>query len=272
MRWKIFLKKTFITLVILYPIVGVLLYFFQEKIIFHPQVMQQDAAYNFKIPYTELNINLAEHDYNIVQFHPKFSNDSTNKKLLLYFHGNMTNISHYADFAPYFTKHNYEVWMIDYPGYGKSRGRLTEKSIYRGALRLYDTALSKGYMPENIIIYGKSLGTGVASFLASQKYCRRLILETPYYSMPSLAKSYFPIYPSIIIKYKFPVCDYIQKVKSPVSILHGTYDGTIPYSNSSQLKSLLKPKDEFITIPGGDHNNLYNFGLMKNKIDSLLSL
>ena len=137
---------------------------------------------------------------------------------------------------------------------------------------LYDTALAKGYKPENIIIYGKSLGTGVAAYLASHEKCRRLLLETPYYSMPSLAKSYFPIYPSIIVKYNFPVNEYVQKVEVPVSVFHGTADGTIPYSNSSQLKSLLKTKDEYITISGGYHNNLYDFKLMKEKIDSLLSL
>lgn len=271
MRWKKFLKRTVITLVILYPVVGVLLYFFQEKLIFHPEIIKRSVAYDFKIPHAEMNIDLPEHEYNIVQFFPS-SSDSSNKKLVLYFHGNMTNISHYADFAPYFTKHGYEVWMIDYPGYGKSRGRLTEKSIYHGGIVLYDTALAKGYKPENIIIYGKSLGTGVASFLASQKDCRRLILETPYYSMPSLAKSYFPVYPSLIVKYNFPVYEYVQKVKVPVSVFHGTSDGTIPYSNSSQLKTLLKNKDEYITIPGGDHNDLYNFDLMKKKIDSLMSL
>lgn len=271
MRWKKILKKTIITLIILYPVVGVLLYYFQQKIIFHPQSIGVAATYQFNIPHGEMNIDLPEHDYNIVQFYSA-SNDSSNKKLVLYFHGNMTNISHYADFAPYFTKHGYEVWMIDYPGYGKSTGRLTEKSIYHGGFVLYDTALAKGFKAENIIIYGKSLGTGVASNLASQKDCRRLILETPYYSMPSLAKTYFPIYPSLIVKYNFPVYQFIQKVKSPVSIFHGDDDGTIPYSNSSQLKSLLKPKDEFITIPRGDHNNLFNFGIMKNGIDSLMSL
>ena len=265
------MKRTCITLVILYPVVGVLLYFFQEKFIFHPEVMKQTAPYSFNIPHTEMNIDLPEHDYNIIQFQPSFI-DSSNKKLVLYFHGNMTNISHYAGFAPYFTKHGYEVWMIDYPGYGKSRGRLTEKSIYHGAFVLYDTAIARGYKPENIIIYGKSLGTGVASCLASQKKCRRLILETPYYSMPTLAKSYFPIYPSVIVKYNFPVYEYVQQVQAPVSVFHGTADGTIPYSNSSQLKPLLKTKDEYITIPGADHNNLYDFNLMRNKIDSLMSL
>lgn len=271
MRWKKFIKRTVITLVILYPLVGVLLYYFQEKIIFHPEIINRTDKYDFKIPHNEMNIDLPEHDYNIVRFYPQ-QIDSANKKLVLYFHGNMTNISHYADFAPYFTKHGYEVWMIDYPGYGKSRGRLTEKSIYHGGMVLYDTALAKGYKPENIIIYGKSLGTGVAAYLASNEKCRRLMLETPYYNMPTLAKSYFPVYPSIIVKYNFPVNEYVQKVEAPVSIFHGTADGTIPYSNSSQLKSLLKTKDEYITIHGGDHNNLYDFKLMKEKIDSLLSL
>ena len=272
MQLKKNLKRVFKTIAIIYIIVGITIYIFQEHLIFHPQKLASNIVYQFSQSHTEVNIKTANNNSNIVKFQST-TNDSVPKGVVLYFHGNMTNISHYAAFAPYFTKHNYEVWMIDYPGFGKSTGPLSEQIIYTQAMDLYKMALAKGYTQNNIIIYGKSLGIGAASWLASHKNCKRLILETPYYSMLSLSQHYCPIYPvQLFTNFKFPVYEYLPKVSAPINIFHGDDDGTIPYSNSSKLKLILTPKDEFVTIPGGDHNNLYNFIIMKNKIDSLLSL
>ncbi len=103
-----------------------------------------------------------------------------------------------------FTRNKYEVWMMDYPGFGKSTGKLTEQIMYDDAATLYQMARAR-FSKDSIIIYGKSLGTGVASQLASVKDCKRLILETPYYSIEALMKHYAFIYPvSLMAKYHFP--------------------------------------------------------------------
>ena len=183
----------------------------------------------------------------------------------------MDNINRYAKFADIFTKNGYEIWMPDYPGFGKSRGELTEKNLYQTASLTFKLANEK-YPGDKIIIYGKSLGTGIASQLASVKNCRFLILETPYYSIPDLFSCYVPIYPTgIISKYEIPTNKYLPKVKSPVIIFHGTADEVIPYRCSVKLKSVLKPTDEFISIRGGRHNNLSDFDTLKKKINNLLN-
>jgi hypothetical protein len=142
--------------------------------------------------------------------------------------------------------------------------------LYVYALQLYKLARSK-YKPAEIIIYGKSLGTCLASQLASIRDCKYLILETPCYSMTSLVAHYFPIYPvSRMLHFHFPTNEYLKDVAAPIIILHGTDDGVVPYSNAKRLIPVLKQNDEFVTIEGGSHNDLNNFPIFHQKLDSLL--
>jgi uncharacterized protein len=181
----------------------------------------------------------------------------------------MENVEHYKNYPAFFLRNNYEVWMIDYPGFGKTTGKRTEKIIDEEALLMYGMA-SKQISSDSIIIYGKSIGTGVASYVASTKDCKRLILETPYYSITSLARHYFPIYPvNRMIKYSFPIRDYLKKANAPITILHGTKDEVVPYKHSLWLKEE-NNKINLITIENGKHNNLSQFALYRLTLDSLL--
>lgn len=264
---KLFFRALKIILLI-YVVVGIGLYFFQEKILLHPVSHPEGYSYTFSVPFREVNIPInKKENFNIVQFLPK---DSVTKGVILYFHGNMKNIYHYARFADNFTRHGYEVWMPDYPGFGKTTGELTEKKLYDEALLTYKLA-GRRFKPASIIIYGRSFGSGIASQLASVIECRRLILETPYYSIPALFSYYAPVYPtSYMSKFKLPVNEYLKEVTAPVTIIHGTDDEIIPYSVTKKLKTALKPGDEFITIEAGKHNNLNSFPFFHQKLDSLL--
>jgi len=255
---------------LVYIVLGAAVYFLQDYILFHPEIQRKNQAYNFSMPHKELNIPIDNtSNLNIIQFTTK---DSVAKGVVLYFHGNRKNISWYAKYSSNFTSKGYEVWMIDYPGFGKSTGKFTEQRLYDYALLLY-TLARKRYSADSIIIYGKSMGTGIASQLASVRYCKRLILETPYYSMHSLMSHYLPVYPiSRMIHYELPTFEYLQKTIMPVTIFHGDEDGVIPYRNAKKLKAVLKPKDEFITIEGGEHNTLNEFPEFHRKLDSIMNL
>lgn len=261
--------KWFKIITIIYIAGGVALYFLQDAILFHPIRLKNDHQYVFPEPHKDINIPIDnESNLNIIQF---LSTDTVTKGVVLYFHGNKRNISWYAKYPPFFTRHGYEVWMMDYPGFGKSTGKFSEKILYDRALTMYRFAMTR-FSAEHIIIYGKSMGTGIAAQLASIRDCRRLILETPYYDFPSVIKHYLPVYPvDLMIHYQFPTYTYLQDVAAPVSIFHGTKDGVITYDNAGRLKKYLKPQDEFITIEGGHHNDLYKFKLTIEKLDSLLS-
>ena len=246
------------------------LYYLQEKFLFHPVTLPLDYQFKFKAPFKEINIPLnATDNLNLVQFFP---NDSMPKGVVLYFHGNKGNVNRYAKYAINFTKHNYEVWIVDYPGYGKTTGKFTEENVYMQAREVYKLANTK-FGADSIIVYGKSLGSGIAAWLASRKPCKRLILETPYYSIPDLFSHYAPIYPvESLSKFRFPTGEYLKDIRVPVTIFHGTDDWIIPYSHAAKLKQVLKPGDEFITIDKGSHNNLNDFSLFHEKLDSILSL
>lgn len=260
--------RTLQIIAVIYALIGILFYTFQEQIIFHPKVVEVDSNYGFKQPYKEVWINNdADIKTHLVQFKVA---DNMPKGLVLYFHGNRDNISRYSLFTSQFTKKGYEVWMPDYPGFGKSIGKLTEAALYEQALQVYKMARAQ-YKPEKIIIYGKSMGTGIASQLASVRDCKQLILETPYYSMESLIGRYLWMYPlQNILRFKFPSNENILKVTAPITIFHGTDDGVIPYKNAIKLKTVIKPSDEFITFKKGSHKNLNKFLLMQHKMDSLL--
>lgn len=252
----------------IYCLLGIAFYYLQEKLIFHPLALAEGTAFHFDQPFKELNLKQDDATYyNIVAFTVP---DSIKKGVVLYFHGNKENINHYAKFAGNFTRNGWEVWMPDYPKYGKSTGDLTEKNLYEEALQLYKLARTI-YQPNQITIYGKSLGTGIAAELASIRDCKQLILETPYQSVVSLVDHYTLILPlNSILHFKLPTDQYLKKVTAPVVIFHGTMDALIPLSNASKLKTSLKPHDQFIVIEGGNHHNLNQFPEMQQKLDSLL--
>lgn len=256
-------------IIIIYCVMGIALYYLQEKILFHPQKLKSNYIFHFNKPFEEINIPVNGTDtISIIKFFPK---DAVRRGVVLYFHGNRRNVERYAAYADNFTKNGYEVWMEDYPGYGKSTGERTEKKLYEQALQVQKLAAAH-YASDSIIIYGKSLGTGIAAYLASVINCKKLILETPYYSIPDIFNCYGGfLYPlNAMITYKIPTGQFLQQVKAPVSILHGSSDWVIPYRSAEKLKKYLKAGDEFITLPGGGHNNLNDLPLFHTKLDSLL--
>jgi len=200
----------------LYCLLGILFYYLQEKILFHPEPIAKEIPFKFDQPFKEFNLNFDENtQFNAVAFTVP---DSSRKGIVLYFHGNRENINRYAPFAKKFIDQGWEVWMADYPGFGKSAGKLSEKILYEEALQLYKLARNQ-VAPSQIIIVGKSMGTGIAAELASVRDCRQLILESPYKSMLSLVDHYTWIFPlKAILKYQFPTDQYLQKVTAPVTI------------------------------------------------------
>lgn len=261
---KLFLIRVFA----LYLLLCGCFYFFQHLFFFHPQILPAGYQFSFDQKFEEQQIKLDEKTLiDIVQFKP---NDTAAKGVLLYFHGNRQNIERYASYAKNFTRQGYECWMVDYPGYGKSTGELTQDAMQNTAIQLYKMARAK-YSSEKLIIYGKSLGTGPAAWLASVRDCKQLILETPYYSMVSLAHSLLPFMPvSWLIKINFTTGNYFKNITAPITIFHGLQDEVIPFTNAMQLIPRMKKGDRFVPIPGGMHNDLPSKATYQAELDSLL--
>jgi uncharacterized protein len=257
--------RSVLIIVVIYFSIGILFYLLQDVILFHAKPLDKNHQFLFDQSFEEVNVERGDRNLNFI----KFKTDSAKKGIVLYFHGNRRNIERYALFAPAFTKHGYEVWMPDYPGFGKSTGKRTEQAMYSDASLLYTMALKE--MPaENIIIYGKSLGTGVASFLASNERSKILILETPYYSIKKLVQHYLPVYPvELLLKYEFPTHEFLKNVEEPVIMFHGTDDEVIPYKQAIKLMQENKHA-RLILIEKGKHNNLPSFMQFITTMDTIL--
>jgi uncharacterized protein len=261
-------------ILLLYGVIGIVLYHAQDYFLWHPAAVPASAVYHFGgQPHTEVNIPYDKTtNLNLVEFRAADRPvDSPAKGVVLYFHGNRHDVEWYSRTAADFTRNGYEAWIWDYPGFGKSTGEFNEQKLYDYALVLYKLARSR-WPPSKIVIYGRSMGTGIAAELADIRDCRRLILESPCYSLESLGYRYLPIYPwGRMLHYHFPIYSHLPQVTAPITIFHGTDDGTFPYSNALRLKPLLKPVDEFIPIDGAGHHDLHDFPLFRAKLDSVMN-
>ncbi|MGS2727704.1 alpha/beta hydrolase [Psychroserpens sp. BH13MA-6] len=247
--------------------IGTSLYFLQEKILFLPTVLAQDYQYEFKYPFEELFLE-PDKDVQINAIHFKTQNP---KGVIFYLHGNAGDLSRWGTITEFFVAKDYDVFVMDYRSYGKSTGPLNEQAFYDDAQFCYNYLLQH-YSEADVTIYGRSLGTGIATYLASKNQPKQLILETPYYSILDVAKHRFPIFPvSVLLKYKFPSHQYIKNVTCPIAIFHGTADSVVPYSSAEKLH-IVAPSEstKFITLEGGSHNNLVEFEQYRKGIEDIL--
>ena len=260
------LKKFILVLLGIYVMIGSALYFFQEKILFLPTTLEQDYQYSFNYSFEELFLK-TDKDAVINAIHFKTENP---KGVILYFHGNAGDLSRWGTITEYFAERNYDVLVIDYRTYGKSKGKLSESAMYKDAQYCYDY-LMKHYPENKITLYGRSLGTGIASYLASKNQPKQLILETPYYSILDVAKHRFPMFPvKQLLKYRFPTYQYLPEIKCSITIIHGTEDSVVPYSSGKKLSELPIKNLDFITVEGAEHNNLIEFDMYHKVIKTKL--
>ena len=158
---------------------------------------------------------------------------------------------------------------MDYRGYGKSTGKISEQGLFHDARAIYDI-MKKEYDENKIIIYGRSIGTGIATMLASENSPGNLVLESPFYNLRDLARRYYPWVPAYLIRFPFQNDKYIENVKCRIHIIHGEQDEIIPVIACLKLKDKLKPGDELTIIPGGHHNDLDMFRQYQVFLDSIL--
>ena len=249
------LKKFVIALLGIFVMIGSALYLFQEKLLFFPSTLEKNYQYQFQYKFEELFLQ-SDENANINALHFKVE---IPKGVLLYFHGNAGDLSGWGTIAEYFVAQEYDVLIMDYRTYGKSTGKLSEEAFYMDAQYCYDYLLTH-YSEDEITLYGRSLGTGIASYVASKNNPKQLILETPYYSILDVAKDRFPILPvKQLLKYQFPTYQFLPKVTCPITIIHGTEDRVVPFVSAEKLSALNIENLNFITVNGAGHNNLIEF-------------
>jgi len=259
------LTKTIIILGIVYCLICTGVYFFQEKLIFFPRHLAKDFKYYFDTDFNEVNIP-AKSGNVLNGLH--FSVDST-KGIIIYFHGNAGNLESWGSVWEDFIPDKYDVFVYDYAGYGKSQGKMSEENLFSDAQSIYDYCREK-YAEDKIILYGRSIGTGVAAYVASKNNPGQLILESPYFSMVDLCSKLYPFLPSFILRYPLRTDIYLPEVECPVTIFHGTDDEVIYPGSSEKLRPLLKHGDNLYFINGGHHNDLNHFQMYRELLSKTL--
>jgi uncharacterized protein len=190
--------------------------------------------------------------------------------LILYFHGNTRSIKGWARYALDFSRYGYDVVLVDYRGFGKSTGKRREKDMLNDMQFVYDT-LKAQYAEHHILVYGRSLGSGFATKIASDNKPRYLILDAPYYNFARAVERFLPFLPiKYVLRYQLRTDKWIRHVNCHTYILHGTRDWLIPIRHSEELQKINPRKITLIRIPGGGHNNLPSFPEYHNFLRDIL--
>lgn len=256
--------------VVVYGILCMAFHALQDYLFFQAKPLAPNQSFDFagKPNFQSISIPLDENTtIEIARFLPK---TDTPKGIVLFFHGNKQNIAHYQRYVPMFTNKGYEVLIPDYPGYGHSTGKISTETMHELASQTYALA-RKQFTPQQITIYGKSLGTGIATRLASERDCKQLVLETPYKSLAAVAKQYLFFLPiDWLVKYNLSNAECIGQVRAPITLIHGDRDALLSLTQAAALVPLIKKSDVFYMIKGGSHNDLPDFPVFTATLDSLM--
>lgn len=259
-RWKSWLwRSSWLLLIPALP-------WLTRQFVFQAKSLPANHSFQFTTAATEVYLTTAD----TVRIHALYFEVEAPKGLVLYFHGNADNLDRWGKYAQDFVALGYAVLMIEYRGYGKSEStRITEDGLFADAKAGYDWA-RQHFDAADIVIYGRSLGSGIANQLATQVPARQLMLETPYYSIEAMVGFYMPlINPWLTKEYPLRSHRYLLQHQLPTTIFHGTKDRVVPYGEGKRLAAL-RPSARFVTIPGGNHKNLNQFPLYREALAEAL--
>lgn len=251
-----------------YLLISLLVYFLQDYLLFKPEKLPADFQFDYENQETE-EYNIETRDGAIINGLRFKAKDP--KGIVFYLKGNSKSIKGWGKFAVDFTRHGYDVLMVDYRGFGKSTGRRTQKAIKRDMQVIYNKIKEK-VAEKYIILYGRSLGSGFAAKLASMNNPRMLILDAPYYSLSKVGKRYIPFMPlSLLLKFPMPTYKWLRYVECPIHIIHGTDDKLIPYKTSVRLSKIKPRLTKLYTVIGGGHKDLHTFESYHSMLSEIIT-
>jgi pimeloyl-ACP methyl ester carboxylesterase len=251
----------------LYLIYVSYVYFNQEEMIFPASRLAKDYKFKFNPDFEELNIpSFDKTNLNGLLF--KVANP---KGLVFYLHGNGDSVDSWGHIADFYTGLGYDIFILDYRGYGKSDGEIENQEQFLNDVSFAYTALAAKYNPDQIVIIGYSIGTGAATYLASSKNPKALILQAPYYNFLEFCGTRAPYIPNFLKKFTFETNKYIVNVKAPIYIFHGDQDRLIPKENSVRLQKLLKPTDSLFILHDVGHGGINDNEDFQQKLATILN-
>lgn len=264
----IFVFGTAGAIVFTYATACFIFYILQDYFFFRPERLPSYFRYQYQFPFDEVNFEMEDGGF-VNSIHFKVPNS---KGVVYYLKGNSRSIKGWGKFAQDFVGKGYDFFMMDYRGFGKSKGKRTEEILYSDAQYVYKW-LNSQYEEHNIIVYGRSLGSGIAARIASWNTPKMLILDSPYFSFYKQIWRFggfiFPL--RWLLKYKIRTDWFIKKVTCPVFYIHGTKDRLMPCSDSAKLLSLNPDHSKIFFIENAGHNNLPDFATYHENLYDILN-
>lgn len=189
---------------------------------------------------------------------------------VLFLHGNAGHIGYRMFLIRQFLANGFGVLLLEYRGYGGNKGKPSEEGLYTDARAAMHFLKQEEISSQHIVIYGESLGTGVAVKMAEEFPACALVLQSPYTSMPAVARFH---YPWIFIPPwdKFNSVARIQNIKAPLLILHGKQDQVVPFEQGFALYNQANEPKAFIALDNRGHDNLWDEHFIKTVIDFIQS-
>ena len=255
-----YLLITLSSIVVAYLVILLFIYFYQRNLLYHPSennYQNDEVKFNYEEVYIEVD--------NDIKLKSWFINKDLKKfKTLLIYHGNAGDLSNRIYKLNELNKLKINILLISWRGFSGNKGSPTEKNLYKDAEAAIKWLNKKDVNNNQIILYGESLGTGVAVEMAKINDYNGIILESPFTSIENSAKIYYPYLPvKYLLKDRYDTISKINMVKSPIMIMHGEKDDVVPFSMGKILfEKANSPKHSYFTSTD-DHMMEFNSELLE---------
>ena len=266
---NMFIINILILVLVGYLLVTLVLYFFQRNLLYYPAVNDYFGE-KLNVQVEKVKIKTEDDIELLSWYHSKNPKDY---KTILFLNGNAGTLENRIYKINHFKDVNVNFLIIAWRGFSGNKGKPSEKGLYEDAKSAIKWLKNKGIKEENTIIYGESLGTGVAVEIAQSKNFAGVILESPFTSMIEAGKTKYPFFPvKLLLKDKYESDKKIKNIKSPILIMHGEVDGIVPFWMGKKMYELANEPKYYYFSKYDDHMMEYNEKLLnelKKFINSL---
>lgn len=235
---------------LIYVVLLMLMFIFQRHLQYHPMGKIGKVSDYFLDGFVE-KILVTNDQKKILAWYKPAPNKA---KLIIYFHGNAGNLGDRAHKFLAFDKAGFGVLAISYRGYSGSEGSPTESGLMLDAESALKFVLDQNYQLQDLIFFGESLGSGIATQLAARFDPYAVILESPFSSAESVGQGTYWFVPvKLLLRDKFESIKFAPKISAPVLIFHGTADKVVPYDEGKKLFNAIKSEKKFVAVEGAGH-------------------
>ncbi|MGH2350211.1 MAG: alpha/beta hydrolase, partial [Chloroflexota bacterium] len=226
---------------------------FEGRFIYFPQATLVAGPEAYGLAHTELWLQAPDG----VRLHGWWLH-GRGERMLVWYHGNAGNVSHRLENASRFVdRFGLDIVLVDYRGYGRSEGTPSESGLYADGRAMYQVAVDHGFRPEQIVLFGRSLGAAVAVDVALDHPARALVLEMPFLSVPAMARAHYPFVPAFLIRSRFDSEAKIGRLAMPKLIIQAERDEIVPPGHARRLLDVAAPPKRLYVLPGAFHNDVY---------------